>query len=185
MSIGGFAEAPKLTISHEALSKNCILFKASYFEAMRLSARPSSTCKVMADVTIIGETHTANSRSYMFRKGEYITIPHDLHMRDPKYFDAPETFNPERFLVQKNGMLSAEMGTIRPYGAGRSICKGRIFAERVCLALVAGVLVCWDIEPVDKKTGWVIPKQERSSAVCRPAHETRVRIKQKPFKWGD
>ena len=151
---------------------------------MRLSARPSSTRRVVADVTITGETHAASSRSYMLRKGEYVTISHDLHMRDPKYFADPETFSPERFLMQKNnGTQSAEMGTIRPHGAGRSTCKGRIFAERACLALVAGVLVCWNIEPADKKTGWVIPKQERSSAVCRPAHETRVRIKQKTFKW--
>lgn len=113
-------------------------------------------------------------------------VSHDLHMRDPKYFEDPETFNPERFLVQnKDGTQSAEMGTIRPYGSGPSICKGRMLAERQCLALVAGVLVCWDIQPANKKIGWVLPRKESVGAVCRPAYETRVRIRQRVFKWDN
>jgi cytochrome P450 len=185
-SIGGFSEAPKLTISHEGFSKKCPLFRATYFEAMRLSARPSSTRKVATDVTISGDPHTTDSPSYVLRKGEYVTASHDLHMRDPKYFEDPESFNPERFLVRaEDGTVSADMRTIRPYGEGPAMCKGRTFAERECLALVAGILVCWDIEPADKSAGWVIPKQKKTSAVCRPVHDTRVRIKPRAFKWDN
>jgi cytochrome P450 len=151
---------------------------------MRLSARPSSTRKVEADITISGDAQVADSYSYILRKGQYVTIPHDLHMRDPKYFQDPDMFKPERFLVQnRDGTQSAEMGTIRPYGGGPSMCKGRKFAEGECLALVAGILVCWDIQPTDKKIGRVIPQKARSSAVARPVYETRVRIKPKFFKW--
>lgn len=151
---------------------------------MRLSARPSSTRTVCTDVTISGDAHVADSPSYTLHRGEYVTLPHDLHMRDPKYFEDPETFNPERFLVKNaDGITLADMGTIRPYGGGPSMCKGRIYAESECLALVAGILACWDIEPADKKTGWVIPKQKMTGAVCRPRRDTRVRIKPRSFKW--
>jgi hypothetical protein len=63
------------------------------------------------------------------------------------------------------------------------MCKGRIYAERECLAFVAGILTFWDIEPADKKAGWVIPKQLKMSAVSKPATETRVRIKRRVFEW--
>ncbi len=63
------------------------------------------------------------------------------------------------------------------------MCHGRLLAERECLALVAGVLVSWDIEPADKNAGWVIPKQRQTSGVSKPMHDTRVRIKRRQFEW--
>lgn len=183
-SIGNFSEAPKLTISHEGLSTKCPLLKATYFEAMRLSSQPWSIRQIARDVVISGDKRATDSASFALHKGEYITVPHDLHMKDPKYFKDPEKFIPERFLVEKeDGTVSAEIGTVRPYGGGPSMCKGRIFAERECLSLVAGILVFWDIEPANKKAGWVIPKQKKTSAVSLPVHETRVRIKRRKFDW--
>jgi cytochrome P450 len=50
-------------------------------------------------------------------------MPHDFHMRDPKYFKEPEEFQPDRFLVQsEDGTFSTDMETIRPYGGGPSMC---------------------------------------------------------------
>ena len=185
-SIGKISEAPKLTIDHEGLSKKCPLFKSTYFEALRLSSQPWSVRKVATDVGISGEKASSDQTLFILRKGEYITVPHDLHMLDPKYFKDPVKFDPERFLVKnEDGSLSADQGTIRPYGGGPSMCKGRILAERECLALVAGVLMFWDIAPADKKAGWVIPKQKKMSAVCLPVDETRVRIKRRRFEWDE
>ncbi len=56
-------------------------------------------------------------------------------------------------------------------------------AERECLALVAGVLVSWEIEPADKNAGWIIPEQIKTSGVSRPVHDTRVRIRRRRFDW--
>ena len=185
-SIGKISEAPKLTIDHEGLSKKCPLFKSTYFEALRLNSQPWSIRKVATDVAIPGDKTKPDQSLFILHKGEYITIPHDLHMLDPKYFKDPVKFNAERFLVKnEDGSLSTDQGTIRPYGGGPSMCKGRIFAERECLALVAGVLMFWDIEPADKKAGWVIPKQKKTSAVCLPANEVRVRVKKRRFEWDE
>lgn len=117
------------------------------------------------------------------QKGEYATIPHDLHMRDPRYFKDPATFDPERFIVHNtDGSMTTDIGTIRPYGGGTSMCKGRIYAEKEVLSLVAGILAYWDIEPVGK-AGWKIPEQAKTTAVSRPIHDTRVRIKRRRFNW--
>ncbi len=105
-------------------------------------------------------------------------------MLDPKYFKHPTQFDPERFLVRnEDGSLSTDQRTIRPYGGGPSMCKGRIFAERECLALVAGVLMFWDIEPAGQKAEWVIPKQKKTTAVSLPVKDVRVRIKRRRFEW--
>ncbi|TVY49533.1 25-hydroxycholesterol 7-alpha-hydroxylase [Lachnellula occidentalis] len=183
-SIGKISEAPKLKLDHESLSKRCPHLRSTYLEALRLTSKPWSVRKVASDVTISQDKMSDAAASYMLHKGEYITLPHELHMTDPKYFQDPDKFEPERFLVTKeDGTLSTDAGTIRPYGGGPSMCKGRIFAERECLAAVAGVLMFWDIKAVDKKAGWVIPKQLKMSAVSKPAQDTRVRIKRRVFDW--
>ncbi|KAH8798976.1 cytochrome P450 [Hyaloscypha sp. PMI_1271] len=185
VSIGSISESPKLKISHEGLLKKCPLLKSTYLEALRMTDQPWSVRKVAQDVVIKGDKKDISSPSFLIHKGEYITIPHDLHMRDPKYFKDPEKFDPERFLVQNgDGTLSANAKTIRPFGGGPSMCQGRALAEAECLALVAGVLMFWDIEPADKNAGWVIPKQVKTTAISRPAHDTRVRIKRRRFDWG-
>jgi cytochrome P450 len=183
-SIGSISEAPKLTISHEGLSTKCPLMKSSYLEALRLSDQPWSVRKVSSDMVLSGDKKdTSNPVSFLLKKGEYVTVPHELHMRDPKYFSQPDKFIPDRFIVTKeDGSVTVDAGTIRPYGGGPSICKGRLFAEHECLSLVAGVLAYWDIEPVDKK-GWVIPKTLKKSGVSRPEVDTRVRIKRRKFEW--
>lgn len=183
-TIGKISEAPQLKLQPESLAKKCPLLKSTYLETLRLADQPWSVRAVTKDVVVSGDKRAANPSSYILHKGEYLTVPHDLHMRDPAYFSEPEKFDAERFLVKnEDGTLSTEMGTIRPYGGGPSMCKGRVFAERECLALVAGVLSYWDIEPADKKAGWVIPKQQKTSAVSRPVSDTRVRIKRRRFEW--
>lgn len=185
ISIGTISEAPKLSISHEELAKNCPLLKATYFEALRLTSQPWSVRYVAHDMSIQGDKKNGTDpASFLLKKGEYVTVPHDLHMRDPAYFRDPETFDPERFLERsENGMLSTHVGTIRPYGGGPSLCPGRIFAERECFALVAGVFAFWDIEPANKKAGWVVPKQKKTAGVSSPVGDTRVVIKRRRFEW--
>jgi cytochrome P450 len=184
-SIGRISEAPKLSISHEGLAKKCPLFKATYLEALRISSQPWSVRKVASDVEISGDQNAADPASFLLKKGEYITIPHELHMRDSSYFPYPEKFIPDRFLIHnEDGSLSTDSGTMRPFGGGPSMCKGRAFAERECLALVAGVLVFWDFEPVGKQ-GWVVPEMVKMSAVSKPIVDTRVRVKRRKFEWDD
>ncbi|CAG8984016.1 hypothetical protein HYALB_00002956 [Hymenoscyphus albidus] len=189
LSIGKISEAPRLSINHEGLAKNCHLFKSTYFEALRLTDQPWSVRKVSNDVVISGdggeeEENGENGEKYVMREGEYITMPHDLHMRDPIYFVNPEKFEPERFLERdEEGNGRAEMGSIRPYGGGVSQCKGRGLAERECISLVAGIIAFWDIELVDKKKGWVVPPQVKTTAVARPLFDTRVRIRRRKFEW--
>jgi cytochrome P450 len=181
-SIGSFSEAPKLSLDPEDLSKKCPLLKSTYFEALRLTAEPYSVRRCAREV-IISDKKSKEETSFLLHKGDFVTLPHHLHMKDPKYFKDPEEFHPDRFLItNEDGSVSVNMRTIRPYGGGSSMCKGRVFAERECLSLVAGVLALWDMEPVDKN-GWTIPGFVKTSAVSLPKQDTRVRIKRRVFEW--
>ncbi|EHL01702.1 putative 25-hydroxycholesterol 7-alpha-hydroxylase [Glarea lozoyensis 74030] len=182
MSIGRISEAPRITIDPEGLT-TCHVLKATYLESLRLSAQPWSVRTVGTDVTLKGDNSNSN---YLVKKGEYVTMPHDLHMRDPAYFSDPAKFDHERFLVrdEEGKITGTDMKTIRPYGGGPSLCKGRVLAERECLALVAGVLAYWDFEP-DEGTRFRIPKQLKTSAVARPDGDTRVKVRRRKFEWDE
>ncbi len=75
----------------------------------------------------------------------------------------------------KHRNMSAQWGTVRPYGGGSSMCKGRLFAEKEVLACVAGMLALWDFEPSDS-AGWKIPPHGKATGVSMPRCDLRVRI---------
>lgn len=38
---------------------------------------------------------------------------------------------------------------------------------------------------MDKKKGWIVPPQVKTTAVARPMFDTRVRIRRRKFEWED
>lgn len=123
MSINGISEAPRLSISHEGLAKNCPLLKATFYETNRLCNQPWSVRQAEQDV-VLARKNTDDDVSYQIRAGEYITVPHELHMLDEHYFEHPLKFMPERFLkTDDDGKVVVDIGTIRPFGGGENfIC---------------------------------------------------------------
>lgn len=88
----------------------------------------------------------------------------------------PDKFIPDRFLTY----TSSATQTGDP-------STSVVFAERECLALVAGVLMMWEFEPVGEG-GWEIPAKEwkGGAGVCRPQGEgTRVRVRRRRFDWDE
>ncbi|KAL6865291.1 hypothetical protein ACP4OV_016442 [Aristida adscensionis] len=61
--------------------------------------------------------------------------------RDPRVWDQPEEFMPERFLVEEAVMHAKAMDfTYRPFGAGRRVCPGMDYAARSVPLLLASIL---------------------------------------------
>lgn len=58
------------------------------------------------------------------------------------------------------------------------MCKGRLYAEKECLAFVAGFLALWEVEPVDK-AGWKIPKHGKATAVAAPKSDVKIRLRRR------
>ena len=75
-----------------------------------------------------------------------IVVLHKLH-RDPKVWDRPEEFIPERML--NGGFEKLPANSWKPFGNGQRSCIGRSFAWQESLLVMALVLKHFDIEFVD------------------------------------
>lgn len=177
----------RLSLDWQGLLNNCPLLKASYFESLRLDSAPWSFKTLQRDVQIKEDVvdfrqNNEASRSpavFKLRKGDVALIPADLHHTDAAYFPSPKSFDPSRYITRSNGVERADIGTIRPYGGGSTMCKGRLLAEREVLSYVAAILTCWDLEPVDG-SHWGMRKQTKTSGVCAPADDLRVKLTPRP-----
>ena len=58
------------------------------------------------------------------------------------------------------------------------MCKGRVFAEKECLAFVAGTIMLWEMEPAGS-SGWKIPRHGKATAVSMPKDDVRVKIRRR------
>ncbi|KAH0541535.1 hypothetical protein FGG08_004010 [Glutinoglossum americanum] len=172
----GMTEPPRLKISMAGLRTGCPLLKSCYFETLRVDSAAWSVKRVVKDFVLTEDEKDARGgtkRSFALKTGEYINIPFGLHQSDPRYFHSPESFIGDRFLVQgADGKDEVDIGSLKPYGAGFAICKGRVFAEAEVLAFVASIIALWDFEPASAK-GWEIPDHVKASGVALPKTDVR------------
>ena len=172
-------------IDWQGLTNRSPLFKACYFESLRLDSAPWSFKRLQKDASVQEEReggagskgNTATAAKFQLRQGDAVLVPADLHHTDPRFFEDASAFRPERFYVRHDSApeLRAEIKTIRPYGGGSTMCKGRILAEREVLAAVAAILVCWDLEPAPG-CSWDFDERLKTSGVCKPGQDLRVRL---------
>ena len=117
-------------------------------------------------------------QTYHVVAGSYLVVPHATMQMDPRLWNNPANFSPERFLVtdEKNaGVLRADMRHMNAFGGGYSICKGRYFAEREVMIFVPGVLRIWEFNPAGKD--WIDPgKYYNGTGTANPKQSVRVRI---------
>ncbi|KAL7597365.1 hypothetical protein Lser_V15G29247 [Lactuca serriola] len=70
--------------------------------------------------------------------------------RDPRYWDNPLEFNPERFLTNKYDFKGTNLNFF-PFGSGRRLCPGVPLAEKMQLYILASLLHSFD---------WSLPEGE-------------------------
>jgi hypothetical protein len=107
-----------------------------------------------------------------------IVIPHTLHLHDPKVFESPEHFIPDRFVVDDLPVVFRDKAGL--FGAST-------LTEEVVLSFIAGVLLMWDIEPIVNERGrkeWKSPKMGYGNGVARPEGDVRVSIRSRVVDSG-
>lgn len=88
------------------------------------------------DVTIKG---------YQFKKGDFVNIEFDAWFEDPKVFQKPDVFLPERFLTE-NGDLK-KVDELIPFGIGRRVCLGESLARMELFLLISNIINHFKVLP--------------------------------------
>ncbi|XP_032683018.1 uncharacterized protein LOC116849715 [Odontomachus brunneus] len=89
------------------------------------------------------------AKPYTVKKGDVVWIPIHALQHDPKYFEDPEKFDPERFLgEQKKHILNT--GAYLPFGLGPRMCIGNRFALLETKVLLFHLLARCDLVPCKK-----------------------------------
>jgi hypothetical protein len=174
----------RLRLDADSIMKHCPLFKATFYESLRLYTAGTSYKNVLQDVTLTESTEDAHTfgkprgQTYHIPAGSFLVIPHATMQMDPRLWEHPSSFSPERFLVADEKdpkKFRADMRHLNAFGGGPSVCKGRYFAEREVMIFVAGFLSLWDFSPASE--GWEDPgKYYNGTGSANPKRNVRVRV---------
>jgi Cytochrome P450 len=160
---GSVKEKEKPDIDLDGLRLRCPLLQGVFAETLRLESQNSSYKYVNEDVILEESEEDAvifgrskdDKRTYVLRKGEYAVVPHGVHQVDPRYFAKPHEFDARRFLTTKekatNGEATLDYKTMKPWGGGKEICKGKKFAEGEALVFAAAIVAFWNVESIAEK----------------------------------
>lgn len=164
-------------IDTSGLSRECQLLKSVILETLRLAFGAVSTRFVKRPITVQDGKHT-----HKLHPGTFLSVPHSFSQRDPFMYPDPDKFVPDRFLETdpSSGKLVAKYGKLRPWGAGASMCRGRLFAEKELMAIGAAVVMLWDISPAGGGE-WKIPEMLGGPGPVKPKEEVRVVIRRRVF----
>ncbi|KAK3401465.1 cytochrome P450 [Sordaria brevicollis] len=159
------------------LSRECQLLKSVIFETMRLAFGAVSSCRVKKPITLKDGDHV-----HQLYPGTFLSVPHGFAQRDPSLYPDPDKFVPDRFLETDpaSGKLVARYGKLRPWGAGLSICRGRVFAEKEMMAIAASLVMVWDISPAGGGE-WKVPEMVGGPGPSKPKEDVRVEIRRRVF----
>lgn len=196
-------DAPKLDIDLDSLWTKCPLLKGAFFETMRLEAA-SASFKIIEEDFVVTESEEdarilgkKGPESYFLRKGELLCIPHIVHQSDERYFRDPQRFDPRRFWSKPdratnrtttgekpsapssndpNADVKVDYGTMKVWGGGKQICKGKTFAEREVMVFAAAIIMQWEMAPVSNGGKWVHPDRKIAAGAYNPKNEVKVRL---------
>ncbi|ALC46039.1 Cyp9f2 [Drosophila busckii] len=103
-------------------------------------------------------TYEVDGKSIEIKKGEAVWLPVCGFHRDPKYFENPEKFDPERFSDENKDKIKPF--TYYPFGLGQRNCIGSRFALLEAKAIIFYMLREYRIEAAKKSC---IPLKLKSS----------------------
>jgi cytochrome P450 len=111
---------------------------------------------------------------YSISRGSWVFIfPYALH-RNPRWFDRPEEFDPERFAPGRVECIAP--GAYIPFGAGSHLCLGARFAPAAMTLIVATILRDFRLALA---AGQGVPEPEPFLAL-RPRGSLRLKLSRRP-----
>ncbi|CAG9947337.1 unnamed protein product [Clonostachys rosea f. rosea IK726] len=164
-------DPPRITrLDIGALGKQCPLLTSTFLESFRVTEESIMFRRVTERLTL-----DDGKDQYQLRPGSWLFVSTALTRHDSSIYPRPLEFLPDRFVEGS----TASYRTLRPWGLGLTMCKGRTFAEKKVLAVAAGMIALWDIKQVGGE--WQHPGFRTGATILAPASKLRVRIKRRIF----
>jgi hypothetical protein len=129
------------------------LFQSILQEVLRLYTDMLVARDIPADLQLPAK----DGKRLQLRKGDLVLAPSWICQHDEEEWAEPSTevFYAERFLKrdpetgQDSFSMNGTAGKLFPFGGGKTICPGRVFAKQEVLGAVATVLLNYDVEPIN------------------------------------
>jgi cytochrome P450 len=164
-----------VNVAAAAVEEKCPLLMSCYRETLRLTIHQVSTRTAMQD-TVLSDK---GGREYLLKKGNVVQLVIGTgHNMEEYWGDGADEFQPERFLGKKGdgedgpGSSKAMRTAFLPFGGGMHLCPGRAFAFAEMMAVLATLLLGYEIESVEGSK-WELPGFATRSvidAVTKPAN---------------
>ena len=95
--------------------------------------------------TLLTLTEPLNIKGYNIKKGQVILIPFVHLHHNPKEWQEPQSFIPERFDPQSSYYLTPEgkkriPASYCPFLGGKRICMGKSFAENIAKVIISIIM---------------------------------------------
>jgi cytochrome P450 len=107
-------------------------------------------------------------RGYRVARGDQVWFcPWAIH-RDPRWFEAPDVFRPERW--EGDLLKTLPRYAYFPFGGGPRLCIGQAFAQMEAVLLLATLAQAFHVDVLDRRV------VAEPSVTLRPKHGIRVRL---------
>ncbi|CAH0018624.1 unnamed protein product [Clonostachys rhizophaga] len=162
-------DPPRITRLHiGVLGKQCPLLKSTFLESFWVTEESIMFRRVTEKLTL-----DDGKDQYQLRLGSWLSDSTALTRHHSWIYPRPLEFLPDRFVEGS----TASYKTLRPWGLGLTMCKGRTFTEKKVLAVAASMIALWDIEQAVGE--WQHPSFRTGATILDPASKLRVRIKRR------
>jgi len=135
-----------------------------FAEALRLYPPVWVTARTAAE--------TYEYRGFTVRKGTILVAPQFVVHRDPRYWDDPERFDPDRFLPEAKARRPRY--AYFPFGAGSRQCIGEGLAWMEGVLALATIVQRWRLLPTEAG-----PIETSPSITLRPKGKVMLRVKRR------
>lgn len=134
-----------------------------------------------SSVVPLGTTHACTRdvslNGYKIPQGtQIVPLLHAVHT-DPKLWNAPEEFNPERFLSPEGKIKRPEF--FIPFGVGRRMCLGDVLARMELFLFFSSLLHCFHLEV---PAGEELPSLKVLPGVTLTPESFKVTLVQRPLE---
>ena len=157
----------------EKLSQSCPLLRSCFYECLRLDTSPVSIRSICRDMVITkcrqGLFGNERQISYQLKAGEMMAIPLRVHHHDSQESKFGATGSKRIVDDPRYSIPCDDRETIFPL---------REFSESIVLALVAGILALWDIEPLNPEQP-AFPCHQTSPNFSSPVDDVRFRVRRR------